>query len=251
MPTAQYGQNRFYAAVAFLLSLVMAMCMLLPVALLTKSVVVEKEQRLKQTMRIMGLRDPVLYGSWWLSAIVEFFCITVLCTIMLKLFLVKSSVFAVFVYVAVFSLGAIAFAFLLSVFFSSGVLSAVVGPVAFFAALLPRYLFFGANQYERTQAKIAASLLLPTAFAFGADILGDFELNEVGVTMDNWGQDEYSFLTSIGMMLFDTVLYSVLGLYLERVLPSRYGAPEHPLFFLHRSWWSSSSPLSKVRPDYN
>ena len=38
-------------------------------------------------------------------------------------------------------------------------------------------------------------------------------------------------------MAFDTLLYSVLGLYLERVLPSRYGAREHPLFFLFPSWW--------------
>ena len=61
MPTAAFSQNLFYVAVSYMLSLVLTMCQLFPVSLLTKAVVVEKELRLKQTMRIMGLRDAVLY----------------------------------------------------------------------------------------------------------------------------------------------------------------------------------------------
>ena len=69
MPTDKYGQNLFYAAVSYMLSLVLTMSQLFPVALLTKQVVLEKELRLKQTMRIMGLKDRVLDGSCWLSAL--------------------------------------------------------------------------------------------------------------------------------------------------------------------------------------
>lgn len=115
--------------------------------------------------------------------------------------------------------------------------------------LLPR-------SYERVNAKIASSLLLPTAFAFGADILADFELSEIGVSPSNWAQDDFSFLTSLGMMAFDTLLYTTLGLYLERVLPSRYGAREHPLFFLRPAWWgyhgaasSGGAALSAARAE--
>jgi len=67
--------------------------------------------------------------------------------------------------------------------------------------------------------------------------LADFELSEIGISPDNWAQDDFSFVTSMGMMLFDTVLYTVLGLYLERVLPSKYGARAHPLFCLRPSYW--------------
>ena len=84
---------------------------------------------------------------------------------------------------------------------------------------MPRYVFFGGNRFERAAQKRAASLLLPTAFArlsspplasrarllplepassaqravlstsprpqafaFGAEIVAEFELAEVGVT---------------------------------------------------------------------
>jgi hypothetical protein len=208
MPTAAYSQNIFYLAVSYMLSMVLTMCQLFPVALLTKAVVVEKEMRLRQTMRIMGLRDRALYASWWASALLQFFVITVLCTIVIKMFMIHTGWLIIGLYVGLFCLGAISFAFLLSVFFSNGVLAAVVGPVAFVGALLPRYLFFSTNRYERVTAKLYASLLLPTAFAFGADILADFELSEIGISTDNWAQDDFSFLTSLGMMLFDAILYT-------------------------------------------
>ena len=41
----------------------------------------------------------------------------------------------------------------------------------------------------------------------------------------------YDVGTGIVFMLFDTVLYTLLGWYLEQVLPREYGVPRHPLFF--------------------
>lgn len=57
MPTASYRQNFFYQAVSYLLAIVLTLCQLFPTAMLTKAIVEEKETRLKQTMRIMGLKD--------------------------------------------------------------------------------------------------------------------------------------------------------------------------------------------------
>ena len=53
--------------------------------------------------------------------------------------------------------------------------------------MLPRYIFFGSNRFEKPQEKLMASLLLPTAFAFGADIIADYEYAEIGVHPSNWG----------------------------------------------------------------
>ena len=94
-------------------------------------------------VRIMGLRDGVLYSSWWLFAIAQFTLITLICTVLIKMFVVHTPSWVVALYIGSFCFGAVSFAFLLSVFFSNAVLAAVVGPVAFFGTLLPRYLFFG------------------------------------------------------------------------------------------------------------
>ncbi len=36
----------------------------------------------------------------------------------------------------------------------------------------------------------------------------------------------------LGMMAFDAVFYLILAWYFESVLPTQFGAPRHPLFFL-------------------
>ena len=58
----------------------------------------------------------------------------------------------------------------------------------------------------------------------GVDVYRDDVLGRLAVTDGGICRRE--------MMVLDTLLYSLLGLYLERVLPSRYGTQQHPLFFL-------------------
>jgi ABC-type Na+ transport system ATPase subunit NatA len=74
-------------------------------------------------------------------------------------------------------------------------------------------------------------------------VLGDYEYASVGVSPENWGEGDYSFGLSLFMLAFDAVLYFVLYLYLDRVLPSKYGQRLHPLFlFFPRFWCPPTSP---------
>ena len=107
-----------------------------------------------------------------------------------------------------------------------------------------RYIFFGSNRFEKSGQKLCASLLLPTAFAFGADIIADYEYAEIGVTTANWAGEGYSFLACLLMMAVDTVLYALLYAYLDRALPSKYGSHEPPFFFLSPRWWRCSDDES-------
>eukprot|EP00965_Chrysotila_dentata_P238807 6202727-Pleurochrysis_carterae.AAC.3 len=80
------------------------------------------------------------------------------------------------------------------------------------------------RSYEAATGKRLASLVAPTAFAFGAEILGDYEYAGFGVTTDNWGEGDYSFQTCLQMLFIDCLLYTVrmcVGL-------SRSLAPSHP-----------------------
>lgn len=70
------------------------------------------------------------------------------------------------------------------------------------------------------------SLLSPVAFGFGAESLSWYEETGQGLQWDNIQAsplegDEFSFLISIQMMLFDTFLYAFLAWYLDNVFPGR------------------------------
>ena len=68
------------------------------------------------------------------------------------------------------------------------------------------------------------SLLSPVAFGFGTEYLSRYEEQGLGLQWDNIQSsplegDSYSFMTSVGMMLLDAVLYGVLAWYLDNVFP--------------------------------
>ena len=95
-------------------------------------------------------------------------------------FFPRSEPLLVFVFFELLVLSEVSLAFLVSACFSRARLASILGPVALFAACLPRYVFFGSNRYENTAGMRAASLSPLAAFCFGADIFADYEYAEVG-----------------------------------------------------------------------
>lgn len=80
------------------------------------------------------------------------------------------------------------------------------------------------------------SLLSPVAFGFGTEYLSRYEEQGLGLQWDNIQTsplegDQYSFLLSIEMMLFDAFIYGLFTWYLDNVFPGMV----FPLPFLNGS----------------
>ncbi len=159
--------------------------------------------------------------------------------------MVYSSIAYLFIYILLFAYSTIGFAFFVAAFFSRANLAAIVGPVGLFVTLLPRWIFFGTNRYENVESKMWASLLPCTAFAFGADILGDFEYAQVGIQQSNVQDGAYSFRTTLGFLFLDTFLYLFLGWYVEQVIPRQFGVARKWYFLLTPNYWREVLPFSK------
>lgn len=243
MPTAAYSQNFFYLMVGFLLGFTIVMAYLFPFARLIKSLVEEKETKMKEILLIAGVYESAHWFSWLFFAMTVFVIISVLVSITLSINVMRfSHKLYIFVWIGAFSTSSVGLCFVTSAFFSKAKLASIIGPIALFATVLPRYLFFGFNRYEATTAKMWASLLPATAFAFGADIIADYEYVQVGVQPWNAGEGKYSFNTSIAFLLFDTVLYTALGWYLEQIFPRQFGKPK-PWYFIISPWYWFGSCL--------
>lgn len=202
----------------FLLGLGLTMATLYPVSRTVSKIVEEKETRMREIMKIMGLRGWVHQLSWLITASILFFWIalstTYICT---TSFLVSSNPVLIFSFFFLFTLSEVTFCMLLSVFFSNSKLAAIAAPVMLFVTILPRYIFFNTNSDELWQQKYLASLLSPTAFTFGADIIAEAETSRVGIQFDNLYQDKYSFGGCLSLMLFDFFLYGLLAWYFDQV----------------------------------
>lgn len=124
---------------------------LYPVSRLIKAVVEEKECRMKELMTIMGLYPWVHNLSWSITAFVLFFWIALSATyISITSFFPKSNGALVFAYFFLFCMSEIPFCFIISIFFNKAKIAAIVGPVALFVSLLPRFMFINTNSYEES-----------------------------------------------------------------------------------------------------
>lgn len=240
MPTAAFSQNEFFLAVGYLLAMSLAMAFLFPVSRLIKSVVEEKESRMKQTLFILGVKPWAHWLSWVTFNIVFFTLIAVLVTFLLSSQIAQNSDKVIlFGFIITFALTIMSFSFFVASFFSRAKLASILGPLLFFGTLLPRYIFFGTRQEESLSEKVWASLAPCTAFAFGAELLADLEYAEQGFQWWNIRNGGFDVAMSFNMMFLDIVLYMFLAWYLEQVVPSQYGVNKKFYFLFSPRYWRS------------
>ncbi|KAH9679355.1 ABC transporter A family member 1 [Citrus sinensis] len=129
----------------------------------------------------------------------------------------------VFTYFFSFGLSAITLSFFISTFFARAKTAVAVGTLSFLGAFFPYYTVN--DEAVPMVLKVIASLLSPTAFALGSVNFADYERAHVGLRWSNmWrASSGVNFLVCLLMMLLDTLLYGVIGLYLDKVLPKENG----------------------------
>jgi hypothetical protein len=167
-PTPEYEANAFFTSVGFLLGLALTLASLYPMSRLTKSVVEEKEIKMREIMKIMGLYDWANQLSWFIIAFMVFLWIAVSSTIIsTSSFLPSTNTTILFLYYFLFAMSVISVSFFISVFFNNSKLAAIFAPVFLFVTILPRFAFLNTNENEVYAAKYWACLLPGTAFSFG------------------------------------------------------------------------------------
>jgi len=87
--------------------------------------------------------------------------------------------------------------------------------------------------------KNAASILPAVAFQRGATVLARFEASGVGLHSDNITMlyENYKVATALYMLVVSFFVFLLLGLYLEKVLPSAYGLRQPWYFIFQLSYW--------------
>ncbi|XP_033976695.1 phospholipid-transporting ATPase ABCA1-like isoform X1 [Trematomus bernacchii] len=259
MPYPCFVDDMFLRVMSRSMPLFMTLAWMYSVAIIIKGVVYEKEARLKETMRIMGLNNGTLWLSWFISSLIPLLISAGLLVVLLKMgnLLPYSDPGVVFIFLASFGIVTIMQCFLISTLFSRANLAAACGGIIYFTLYLPYVLCVAWQDYVGFGAKLIVSLLSPVAFGFGCEYFALFEEQGVGIQWSNLlasplEDDSYNLTTSISLMLFDAVLYGIMTWYFEAVFPGQYGIPRPWYFPFTKSYWCGekenpniSTPLSK------
>ncbi|MXQ93868.1 hypothetical protein E5288_WYG008118 [Bos mutus] len=255
MPYPCYVDDIFLRVMSRSMPLFMTLAWIYSVAVIIKGIVYEKEARLKETMRIMGLDNGILWFSWFISSLIPLLVSAGLLVVILKLgnLLPYSDPSVVFVFLSVFATVTILQCFLISTLFSRANLAAACGGIIYFMLYLPYVLCVAWQDYVGFTLKIFVSLMSPVAFGFGCEYFALFEEQGIGVQWDNLfesptEEDGFNLTTSVSMMLFDTFLYGVMTWYIEAVFPGQYGIPRPWYFPCTKSYWFGEESDEKSHP---
>uniref|UniRef100_A0A7N8Y7E8 P-type phospholipid transporter n=1 Tax=Mastacembelus armatus TaxID=205130 RepID=A0A7N8Y7E8_9TELE len=249
MPYPCYVDDLFMITLNRCFPMFMVLAWIYTVSMTVKSIVLEKELRLKETLKAMGVGNGVIWSTWFIDSFIMMTASTALLTsiIMGGKVLNYSDPILVFFFLLSFTIATIMQCFLMSVFFNKANLAAACSGIIYFTLYLPHILCFAWQDRVTKNMKLAASLLSPVAFGFGTEYLSRYEEQGLGLQWDNiqtspLEKDTYSFLTSILLMIFDAALYAILAWYLDNVFPGQYGIGRPFYFPFQPSYWQRAAP---------
>jgi hypothetical protein len=181
-PVSGFQSNAFYGTVLPLFAFFFVIVVLFPVSRLIRGVVMEKEAKIREGMRMMGLTDASWYFSW-VAMYAAYFAVLagLIALVTSRNFFSKSSGGVIWAFFFLFGLSCTSFAMLISVFFSKAKTASTLGVVLYLGGYFP---FFALQPADiSTNAKLAGALLAPTAFGLGVDLIGTMEDNGTGATV--------------------------------------------------------------------
>jgi len=191
----------------------------------------EKESRIKESMRMMGMLD----SAYWLSWYVYYSCVSTMMVFLAWLVLLinvipNSNPFLVLVFFLFYAQAVFGEIIFLTALFENSKYSGLVGTLMYFGLNL---LGIPVQQPTTSPAlKIALSFIPQVAMAQTCGVFGNLEGSGVGLHFDNSTEliSNYTFLRGLIMLAVSGLFFALLGFYLDRVLPRTYGE-RLPVFF--------------------
>ncbi|EFA79499.1 hypothetical protein PPL_07550 [Heterostelium album PN500] len=195
--------------------------------------VVEKETRIRQGMKMIGMSDIAYYLSWQIQSLYIGIPITLVILIILYASaIIKHANFGIMLLLFIlYFIALIQLACVLSLFFDKSKFAGIMS--LFFVVGLSVAGIFVAKENFSKHLKLLISLIAPIGFncAIYTVALKDYNGED---------QDKSIYPTEYeetGMMLLDAVIYVLLLAYLDKVIPGEFGVTEPWYFPISPNYW--------------
>ena len=199
--------------------------------------VLEKETKVKEGMKIMGLTDGIYFLSYFIQyTVISLVDSSINAYVFLYIF-TRVPYIVFFLIFFLFSLNVFALAYFFQSFIDKAkeslILSILIYFVMFFLSLLVT------SEDASRIMKIILSIFPPVTIYIGIILLGTFEshfrnfyIKDIMYTFTN-----YSVFIMFIMLIADLLLYLFLGYYLQNVLPHDFGVRKKWYFIFTPSYW--------------
>ncbi|XP_008193592.2 phospholipid-transporting ATPase ABCA1 isoform X1 [Tribolium castaneum] len=221
-------------------------------------VATEKEAQLKEYMKIMGLSAWLHWLSWFLRYVLVLVVVIIAAIVIFKVQIALRPVFiytdgtVLFVLFLIFGCSLITYSFLMSTIFPKAILATIVATVIYTAAVLAAFSLVNKNDILPQNTKIAMSFFSPMAMFFALVIVFQFEATGEGSQWSNMSEStlvgDLPLGTILLIMVLDTIIYMIITIYLEAVLPSEFGVAKPWYFLFTPNFWCTKPQEQREQP---
>ncbi|XP_038057091.1 uncharacterized protein LOC119728778 isoform X2 [Patiria miniata] len=247
MPYPCHVVDRFVERFGYLIPLVMVFVFIGAIGSMTHQLVYEKELGIEELMKAMGLRAGLNLLSWFLNNLILMAIMCALMVLILKVgnILPSSDWSLLFFFLMCFSFSLIMMSFLISTFFQRAHVAAFATVLVFIISYVPYVPYIILERsFGSFHETFLISLISTCAFTLGCNEIAVKEAQTVGVQWNTFGPDfqqfgMFNFNWKCVAMLWDGVIYFLIGWYISSVFPGRNGVPKPWYFIFVPCYWSS------------
>ncbi|XP_068602787.1 glucosylceramide transporter ABCA12 [Brachionichthys hirsutus] len=238
-------RDEYLDGISIVFPLVLLMAWMLFVADFVKKLVHERELRLHEYMKMMGVNPLSHFFAWFLEC-AAFLLVTIFfLTLVLKhgSILPRSDGFVVFLFLCDYGLSILAFSYLISSFFDKTFIAGLSGSLFYIVCFFPFIIFMAVETSLTFSQKNALGLFSPTCFSYASQYVSRYETQGEGIHWSNMYSspitgDTSSFGWLCWLLLIDSILYFLIGAYIRMVYPGKYGLPAPWYFPFKPSFWA-------------
>ncbi|XP_074055133.1 ATP-binding cassette sub-family A member 13 [Macrotis lagotis] len=246
MPYPCHTSDLFLNNVGFFFPLIMMLTWMVSVASMVRKLVYEREIRLEEYMRMMGVHPTVNFLAWFLENIIMIIISSCALAIILKTsgIFTHSNAFIIFLFLLDFGVSVIMLSFLLSAFFSSANTAALCTSLVYMITFLPYIVLLVLHNQLSFAIQTVLCFLSTTAFGQGVFFITFLEGQEAGIQWNNMYQSleqegGMTFGWVCWMILFDSVAYFICGWYFSNLIPGNFGLKKPWNFPFTMSYWQN------------
>uniref|UniRef100_A0A3Q3EBV6 ATP-binding cassette, sub-family A (ABC1), member 12 n=1 Tax=Labrus bergylta TaxID=56723 RepID=A0A3Q3EBV6_9LABR len=238
-------RDEYLEAISFVFPLMLMIAWLLFVADFVKKLVHERELRLHEYMKMMGVNPLSHFFAWFLECATYLVLTIFILTLVLKYgsILPHSDGFLLFLYLCDYGLSILAFSYLVSSFFDKTFIAGLSGSLLYILCFFPFIVVMAVETTLTLTQKSILSLFSPTCFSYASQYISRYESQGEGIHWSNSysspiAGDTASFGWLCWLMLIDSLLYFFIGAYIRMVFPGKYGIPSPWYFPFKASFWA-------------
>jgi pheromone shutdown protein TraB len=137
MPSNQYISDPFISNLALIWNNLMVFIFIAPVYRLIMNIVNEKQQRIRELMKMMGLTESPYWFSWFTYYIIVITFLSFVMTLLMIPVIKFGNLFLIFVYFWLYGMSLFSYSIFITSFFSNGKVASIAGSlVLFFSSFL-------------------------------------------------------------------------------------------------------------------